>query len=114
MQYDLSELKKLTNDDETFIIDMLQTYKRNVPPILKRMEEYLTQQKYEAVGREAHHLIPGTGLLGAQQLKEILVKIEETAKSGEGLENMPSLITESVRQTYELIACFDNLYPGKI
>jgi HPt (histidine-containing phosphotransfer) domain-containing protein len=114
MLYDLSALKKLTDNDETFILDMLQTYKRTAPPAFQRMEEYLSQQKYEAAGKEAHKLIPGVSFLGANQLKDVLVKIEEIAKSGEGLENMPSLVTAAVSQSHELIACFERDYPGKL
>jgi HPt (histidine-containing phosphotransfer) domain-containing protein len=70
MLYDLSTLRKLSDNDEAFIIDMLQTFKRTAPPILQRMEEYLVEQKFEAVGREAHKMIPGVSFLGATALKE--------------------------------------------
>ena len=114
MLYDLSTLKKLSNNDETFIIDMLQTFKRTVPPTMKRMKEYLSQQKYEAVGREAHKLIPGVSFLGAKQLQDVLVSIEETAKSEEGLDKMSSLVSEAIVQSNALITCFENDFPGKI
>ena len=58
-------------------------------------------------------MIPGVSFLGAKQLQEILVKIEETAKSGEGIENMPELVSEAIKQTNELIHCFENDFPGK-
>jgi len=114
MLYDLSALKKLSDNDENFIIDMLQTFKRTSPPILERMEEYVSQQKYEAVGREAHKMIPGVSFLGARQLQDILVSIEERAKKGEALESMSSLVSEAVKKTFELIACFENDFPGKV
>jgi HPt (histidine-containing phosphotransfer) domain-containing protein len=114
MLYDLSMLKKLSDNDETFIIDMLQTFKRTTPPVLQRMEEYLSQQKHEAIGREAHKMIPGVSFLGAKELQEILVNIEETAKSGEGLDKMPSLVTKAINGSRELIGCFERDFPGKI
>lgn len=114
MLYDLTTLKKLSDNDETFIIDMLQTYKRTAPPVLQRMEEYVSAEKYEAAGREAHKLIPGVSFLGANQLKEVLVTIEETAKSGQGLENMKTLVEKAIQQSNELITCFENDFPGKI
>jgi len=114
MLYDLSTLKKLSENDETFIIEMLQTFKRITPPILQRMNEYLSQQKYDALGREAHKMIPGVSFLGAKQLQEKLVVIEETVKSGEGMEKIPSLVSEAIRISLELIACFENDFPGKV
>ena len=114
MLYDLSTLQKLSDNDEAFIIDMLQTFKRTTPPILQRMDEYVSLQKTEAVGREAHKMIPGVSFLGARQLQDVLVKIEETAKSGEGLDQMPSLVADAIHMSNELIACFENDFPGKI
>lgn len=114
MLYDLSNLKTLSNNDEIFIIDMLQTYKRTAPPIFQRMEEYLSEQKFEAIGREAHKLIPGVSFLGAKQLQDVLIVIEETAKSGKDLEKIPPLVTKAVNMSNELIASFEKDFPGKV
>jgi len=114
MLYDLGTLRTLSNNDETFILDMLQTFKRTSPPIIQRMEEYMQEQKIDAVGREAHKMIPGVSFLGAKQLQEVLVKIEESAKSGKDLELMPTLVTDAVFKTNELIRCFENDFPNKV
>ncbi len=114
MLYDLSALRKLSDNDEAFIIDMLQTFKRTSPPILQRMEEYAAQQKFDAAGREAHKMIPGVSFLGASQLQELLVSIEERAKRGEGLDAIPHLVTEAIKKSNELIACFEQDFPGKL
>lgn len=114
MLYDLATLKNLSNNDETFIIDMLLTFKRTAPPVLERMVEYVSAEKFEAAGREAHKLIPGVSFLGARQLQDLLVSIEESAKTGTGLENMKTLVSDSVEKTNELIRCFENDFPGKI
>jgi HPt (histidine-containing phosphotransfer) domain-containing protein len=114
MLYDLATLKNLSNNDEAFIIDMLQTFKRTTPPILKRMEEYVTESKHEAVGREAHKMIPGVSFLGARDLQDVLILIEETAKTGQGLDKMNSMVLDAVQKANELIHCFENDFPGKI
>jgi len=114
MYYDLSMLKTLSNNDESFIIDMLQTFKRTTPQALQRMEEYVAQQKYEAAGREAHKMIPGVSFLGAKHLQELLVSIEERAKSGEGLEAIPQKVAEVITKSNELIICFEKDFPGKV
>jgi HPt (histidine-containing phosphotransfer) domain-containing protein len=114
MLYDLGTLRKLSDNDETFIIDMLQTFKNTAPPILQRMEGYMSEQKYEAVGREAHKMIPGVSFLGAKHLHKVLVTIEENAKRGQDLEKMSSLVAEAVTKSNELIRCFESDFPGKI
>lgn len=108
MLYDLSMLKNLSNDDEVFIIDILQTFVHTAPPALQRMREHLSENNIEALGREAHKLIPGVSFLGAQQLKDILVNIEEYAKSGTHTDQMPFLVTAASEQTDALIQCFMN------
>jgi hypothetical protein len=108
MKYDLSMLRNLSNNDEAFILDMLQTFKRTVPPVVTRMEEYASQHKPEAAGREAHKLIPGVSFLGAKDLEEVLKGIEEKGKSGEDTVEMASLIGEAKRIINELISDFEN------
>jgi HPt (histidine-containing phosphotransfer) domain-containing protein len=110
MIYDLSMLKKLSDNNEVFIIDMLQTFKRTTPPIIKSMEEHVEQQKYEQLGREAHKLIPGVSFLGAKELEKVLVTIEENSKAGINTGNMPALVSEAKKIVDELIACFEKEY----
>ncbi len=108
MRYDLSMLRKLSDNDENFIREMLQTFKRTAPPVVSRMKEYAVQQKYEAVGREAHKLIPGVSFLGAEDLENILKKIEAAGINGEDAGELPSLILEAWDIVHTLIADFEN------
>jgi hypothetical protein len=114
MLYDLEALRKLSDNDETFILDMLQTFKKTAPPICERMQAYVAEQKFEPAGREAHKMIPGVSFLGALQLKEILITIEETAKSGVEPHSMSGLVSDAVQKTMELIRCFETDFPGKV
>ena len=115
MEYDLSMLKKLAGDDEHFIIEILTTFKRTSPPIMRQMTDFEAQKKYEAVGREAHKLIPGVSFLGAAGLKNVLVNIEEGAKNDMSPDRMHEFVAEAVRMVEELIQVFEkdfNLDPG--
>jgi HPt (histidine-containing phosphotransfer) domain-containing protein len=114
MLYDLATLKNMSNNDEAFILDMLQTFKRTAPPILERMQQYISQNKYEAVGREAHKMIPGVSFLGAKDLQDILVRIEEMGKAGLESDEFRSSVSKAVDMTNELIHCFEMDFPGKI
>ena len=107
MKYDLTLLKKLSDNDENFILDMLQTFKKTAPPVVTRMEEYMTQFKMEDVGREAHKLIPGVSFLGAKDLEAILKTIEESCKNGEKKEQIPELILQVKTLVNELISEFE-------
>lgn len=106
-KYDLSLLKKLSNNDETFILDMINTFRRTVGPILERMEKYTTEKRYEALGREAHKFIPGVSFLGIKYLEEDLLKIEENAKNGVNLDDMPVLVNQVKDKVKELLEAFE-------
>ena len=114
MEYDLSTLRKLSDNDETFIIDMLQTFKKTVPPVLERMRVYLTEKKTDAIGREAHKLIPGVTFIGARALQDVLVSIEEMAKSGDNIDKIEGAVTEATAMSDALIACFEKDFPDKL
>lgn len=107
MKYDLGLLKKLAGEDKRFIIDMLLTFKRTSTPIIERMIQYVSVKKYEALGREAHKLIPGVSFLGATDLKNELIKIEEGVKNKDDLQNMHTYVMNVKQYIEELIVLFE-------
>ncbi len=105
-KYDLSLLKKLSNNDETFILDMINTFRRTAWPIVERMEKYAAEKRYEALGREAHKFIPGVSFLGIKYLEEDLLQIEENAKNGTNLDDMQGLVNQVKEKVKELMDIF--------
>jgi HPt (histidine-containing phosphotransfer) domain-containing protein len=106
-KYDLSLLKRLSNNDEAFIIDMLYTFRRTAGPIIERMERYAAEEKFEALGREAHKFLPGVSFLGIKYLEADLVKMEENAKKGKDLGLMADLVIQVKAKVRELIEAFE-------
>ncbi|MBN1414456.1 MAG: Hpt domain-containing protein [Bacteroidales bacterium] len=107
-KYDLSLLKRLSNNDEAFIVDMLNTFRRTAGPIIERMERLVAEKKYEALGREAHKFIPGVSFLGIKYLESDLLKIEENAKTGTDLEEMEGLVSQVKAKVKELVDAFEH------
>jgi len=105
--YDLSLLKKLSNNDEVFIVDMINTFRRTAGPIVERMERLVADKRYEALGREAHKFIPGVSFLGIKLLEADLVKIEENSKTGSDLDQMEDLVIQVKTKVAELIHAFE-------
>lgn len=105
-KYDLSLLKKLSNNDEVFIVDMINTFRRTAGPIVERMEKLVASKQYEALGREAHKFIPGVSFLGIKYLETDLVKIEENSKAGSDLDQMEELVVQVKTKVAELIHAF--------
>ncbi len=106
-KYDLSFLNKLSNADENFIKDMILTFKRTSPKIVIKMEKYLKDNNYKALGNEAHRLIPGVSFLGAKKIEKDLAKIEKYVNENIKLDEIPSLLKNVKRSITGLIAQFD-------
>jgi hypothetical protein len=106
-KYDLSLLKKLSNNDEVFIVDMINTFRRTAGPIVERMEKLVAKAQYEALGREAHKFIPGVSFLGIKYLEADLIKIEENSKTGSDFDQMESLVFQVKTKVAELIHAFE-------
>ncbi|MFO7658318.1 MAG: Hpt domain-containing protein [Bacteroidales bacterium] len=105
-KYDLSFLKRISSDDEVFIVDMLETFRNTAPDIIQKMQLFLDQKRYEALGREAHRFIPGVSFLGVKDLEKDLVNIEEAAKNLQNLETLPLLFERVKKAVDELIRSF--------
>ena len=71
------------------------------------MVDYEAKKKFEAVGREAHKLIPGVSFLGAVSLKDVLINIEEGAKNDMHPDEMHKNVAEAARMVDELIRVFE-------
>ena len=105
-RYDLSFLKRISSDDQSFIIDMLETFRNTAPGIVDKMEKYARLKKYEALSREAHRFIPGVTFLGVNDLEKDLIDIEEYAKNLKNLEKLPGLLISVRKNVESLIQCF--------
>lgn len=106
-KYDLSLLKNLSNNDEAFIIDMLNTFRRTAGPIIERMENLVAAKRFESLGREAHKFIPGVSFLGIKDLESDLIRIEENAKDGTDFDKMEELVMKVKIKVKELIDAFE-------
>lgn len=101
-KYDLSFLKRISDNDSSFLIEMIQAFRSTAPGVIKRMQDYISQERFEALSREAHKFIPGISFLGAKYLESDLSKIEEYAKNGINLDQIPELYL-SVKEKIETL-----------
>ena len=104
--YDLSFLKRISDEDQSFIIDMLETFRSTAPVIVDKMEKYLNQKRYEALSREAHRFIPGVSFLGVKDLEKDLIDIEENSKNFQNLDSLTVLMARVKESVANLIQSF--------
>lgn len=76
--YDLSLLQQMNDND--FVAEILILFLTNTPVKLDEMKNACALHHYDDVYKIAHKLKSGTGLLKADSLLDILLKIEEKIK----------------------------------
>jgi HPt (histidine-containing phosphotransfer) domain-containing protein len=105
--YDMTFLNKISGGDVSFIREMITTFKEVAPAYIKKATQYHQSNSIEALSRETHRFIPGVSFLGAKQLEEDLLKIEEFTKKHEHLDEVPGLLTNVEAKINSLIESFD-------
>jgi len=106
-KYDLGFLKSISNTNENFIREMILTFKQTTPRVILKMGSYMKNKKYKALGKEVHRLIPGVSFLGAENIKDDLIKIEQYVNDNKNLDDIPGLLENVKRNVNDLITQFD-------
>ena len=104
--YDLSILNKISGGDESFIMEMINTFKEIAPEYMQKAKSLLEKRSIDSLSKETHRFIPGVSFLGAKSLEYDLMRIEEYTKKHENLDKVPELLETVDRKIDELIACF--------
>ncbi|MBN1599767.1 MAG: Hpt domain-containing protein [Bacteroidales bacterium] len=105
--YDFTFLNKISGGDQSFILEMINTFKETAPDYLKKARLYLDNEAIDALSKETHRFIPGVSFLGAKLLEEDLLKIEDYTKKGENLDKVPELIENVDHKIHSLIDIFN-------
>jgi PAS domain S-box-containing protein len=78
--YNLKYLREVSNNNQEFINEMLQTFIRTIPPILDDMAANAMTENWQVVGSLAHQIKPSFVLMGADKLRDGIIEIERSAK----------------------------------
>lgn len=79
VNFDLAYLRSVSNNDQEFIKEMIQTFVQSVPQVLREMEVAVSTEKWEQLSRLAHQIKPTFSLLGMDSLRKTVFYIEENA-----------------------------------
>lgn len=81
LELDLSYLNEISDGDKEFIADVLNTFLEEMPKDMAEMSNAITENNVIMVGKMAHKTKSTLHTLGLNELKEMALKIEQTAKS---------------------------------
>ncbi|MDN4166423.1 Hpt domain-containing protein [Cytophagales bacterium LB-30] len=74
-------LENICGDDKEFIQQIIVAYKRLLNEFVDQSEAYLQQQRWEAIASLTHKIRSSSRFIGAQQLADEALALEELCKS---------------------------------
>ncbi len=90
-------------DDPEFIRSIVEMFIANTPGSIANIKEAFDADEMERLRQVAHKLKPHYTFFGVLHLQTALQMIEDIAKSGEGKESLPDLITLVEKNTAPMI-----------
>lgn len=91
---DLTYLDSISEDDLEFKKDMIETFLANTPVYIADMKSSLENKDWKKIGDIAHSIKPSFTLMGMNEKKEVLLKIENYGRSQQSITKIPELIHE--------------------
>lgn len=90
--FDLSYLKTISNNNESFIKEMIVTFIETLPNSIKEIQLALNQKDFEALARATHKIKPSITLIGLQKAKTMASEIEALAKIKKPTDQLNQLV----------------------
>lgn len=78
---DLTFLNEISDGDQEFITDVLQTFLEEMPKDMTQLRSAITTENIVEIGKVAHKTKSTLQTLGLHDLKEMAFEIERSAKS---------------------------------
>ncbi len=93
---DLGYLKSISNDDNSFIREMIETFLDATPGSLVKMQESLQSGDLNTVGMIAHKIKPSLTFMGIDELKDKVLEIETLGKESREPEKLKVMVPEFI------------------
>lgn len=89
----LDYLKSVTPGSNAFVIQIINLFLQDTPVEIEKIKTSLASFNYEEIYKHAHKIKPSLSMVGVpQETFEILLKINEYAKTNTNIEKLKELI----------------------
>ena len=92
--YDLESLRKLLNQDNEEIQEMINMFLDIAPSTLSDMKEAYSEQNFEELGKLAHKLKGNIRLLNIYSLEDTILNLEKYSKENRNLDEIEKLMNK--------------------
>ena len=107
VRIDLKYLFEFSNGDRHFVIDMVETYLRETPGILEKLENELATENWEQVRKIVHQLKPNFMMLGMEEQRAKAAETESKIKAdhieAEEITESVDWLVASVEKSFSLL-----------
>lgn len=100
---DLTYLRSISNNNEDFVKEMMQTFVQSIPGVLTEMKLCLSDGNWEKLSKLAHQIKPSFTLLGVHELKNTILFIEENGKNKTNLLELPKISSNFITTCESLV-----------
>jgi len=100
--YNLDELRLMTNSNKDLFNDMLDTFIENSKTAINDMQKHLSDKNWEQIGEVAHKILPSYQHLEVHSLTSKLKLIKEKAIIAPDYNDLPKLVENTILQMKEL------------
>jgi CheY-like chemotaxis protein len=90
----LDFLEKYTGGDQELAIQLIDIFLRQLPDAISKLEYCIPRKEWKQVHAVAHKLKSSVSIFELSELKKRIINIEEYARDGEKLDEVPRLFSE--------------------
>ncbi len=100
---DLNHLNSISNNDSSFVKEMVTTFIEATPDSLAKMESHLEGKDLLSIGQIAHKIKPSLAFMGIESLKTTVLDIELLGKEGKDFEQLSKLVPSFISKVNNAI-----------
>ncbi|MFZ1807522.1 MAG: ATP-binding protein [Cyclobacteriaceae bacterium] len=89
---DLTYLKKISNNDKTFVDDIINSFITNTPKTINEINAYLDSENWVKMEEQVHKIKPTLTMIGMPLARESAVEIEILTRSQSDIETLKRLV----------------------
>lgn len=108
---DLSYLKSLAGEDESFIRDMINIFIEQIEEYDAGMNDLLAKSDYINLSKLAHKAKSSVSVMGMKPESELLQRLEWLAKTGEKADEYENMISTFLKNSRIAINELNEAYP---
>lgn len=110
--YDLTAVRRMVGDNESFVHHLVEVFCTSTPPIIEALRQALAQADWPALADAAHHLKSSFHGMGVAPLFDAIRELEACEDQPPAPDRAAWLVSEVTAVTAEVMASLAQAFPG--